>query len=564
MEFSLNGSVGQNSGRYEFYVVCSSTIDVVSNTSTIVAALKLKTKRYKYSGNTTYSLLIDGIGVNVTNPVKMTHGDNKTNVESTICTLTRTVPHNDDGSKTVHISASLNAPSGGYGPGYCSIDGYQELETIARKTTLNSVTSLAVDSASEIVLSGNTKSDAFSHSLEIWDGSTHVVTIWDISRATVDSGRAPLPQDKKNQILSYMAQSQGFEARFKLVTWGNQNGSPFVVGDDEKRAWISVYPESSGPLFSEGTALSYRDTNEAATALTGSNQVLIQGQSRLEMTIPAATARNGAGLFRYQAEFAGQTQSGGQTLTFSDIAQSGTLTARAEAVDTRGFETGEQTKTITVLPYHSVALSQVSARRVNEVESRVQLRVSGSLSPLLVNGEDKNPSVALRYCYRAGESGDFSEWVEITPVLESGNFSFAAELAETYDAEKNYQIKVEAADTLTTASYTAFLPLAMPLMAFRAKKVGINKPNPEVALDINGGLQVDGKTPCMTTDYDPRLAGVKIEHYNVYDNGGFGRTICFDTYSPSGDKYYLAIDSDRNLYVGFQNLGTGSISWTKK
>ena len=65
MEFSLNGSVGQNSGRYEFYVVCSSTIDVVSNTSTIVAALKLKTKRYKYSGNTTYSLLIDGIGVNV-------------------------------------------------------------------------------------------------------------------------------------------------------------------------------------------------------------------------------------------------------------------------------------------------------------------------------------------------------------------------------------------------------------------------------------------------------------------------------------------------------------------
>ena len=68
---------------------------------------------------------------------------------------------------------------------------------------------------------------------------------------------------------------------------------------------VSVQVTGSEPVFSDFT---WKDGNQQARALTGSDGILIEGYSKLEVTVPAvsrAVARNSAQMVSYLLESGG-------------------------------------------------------------------------------------------------------------------------------------------------------------------------------------------------------------------------------------------------------------------
>ena len=149
MATTINGTTGRNASYWKYYLVCTET-DVVtaSNTS--------KLKVDVYLGATSYSRAVRG-NVSATHTVNV-NGTNYTfttgayTIEKNTNYLlgsitTNAITHNDDGSKSVSVSASSPdlAQASGYGPYSGSASGTVTLTTIARYANL---TSLSVKSKS--------------------------------------------------------------------------------------------------------------------------------------------------------------------------------------------------------------------------------------------------------------------------------------------------------------------------------------------------------------------------------------------------------------------------------
>lgn len=143
MATTINGTTGRNASYWKYYLVCTET-DVVtaSNTS--------KLKVDVYLGATSYSRAVRGavsathtVNVNGTNYTFTTGAytiEKNTNILLGSIT-TNAITHNDDGSKSVSVSASSPdlAQASGYGPYSGSANGTVTLTTIERYANLTSL-----------------------------------------------------------------------------------------------------------------------------------------------------------------------------------------------------------------------------------------------------------------------------------------------------------------------------------------------------------------------------------------------------------------------------------------
>lgn len=143
MATTINGTTGRNASYWKYYLVCTET-DVVtaSNTS--------KLKVDVYLGATSYSRAVRGavsathtVNVNGTNYTFTTGAytiEKNTNILLGSIT-TNAITHNDDGSKSVSVSASSPdlAQASGYGPYSGSASGTVTLTTIERYANLTSL-----------------------------------------------------------------------------------------------------------------------------------------------------------------------------------------------------------------------------------------------------------------------------------------------------------------------------------------------------------------------------------------------------------------------------------------
>lgn len=160
----------------------------------------------------------------------------------------------------------------------------------------------------------------------------------------------------------------------------------------------------ANPTFSD---FDYLDTNSAAVTVTGSNQVLIQGISTLQINIPTtkkATPNKFATMQSYNTTIGGYvnnlTYSGGSTVTdnvglVSDVSGLQSLTVRA--IDSRTNSTAVS-KVVNVLPYAAPAVDPLlSVGYVNNYDNTSGLIATvasgttiANISPLTLSGTDKN------------------------------------------------------------------------------------------------------------------------------------------------------------------------------
>ena len=183
-------------------------------------------------------------------------------------------------------------------------------------------------------------------------------------------------------------------------------------------------------------------------------------------------------------------------LSVGKIAKSGSVTVTLTVTDSRGY-TASVSQTITVIPYAKPKVSSVTLRRTNDIEAEMQLKFSGSISAVTVDGTQKNSVVYVRYRYKKTSESSYGSYTSIYSGTTKSGTSFSYSNLElcSLDANSSYDFHLQIQDKLYSLSSLDLyftVPQGTPLIALRKKKVGINTPEPQAMLDVAGDMRVDG------------------------------------------------------------------------
>lgn len=355
-------------------------------------------------------------------------------------------------------------------------------------SVLSSVSTFTADNATaKITMSVTVYNTSYSHTLTIKNGSSTVLTISNLSLSN-GSNTITLTVSQRSTVLAAMSSKKSFTGTFTLTTY---SGNTQIGTASSKTATVQTTAANSAPSF---TAFTYVDSNSTAVGVTGNNQILIQNISMLKLTLTAATARNGATISSYSVVAGSKTLSSvSTTITVGALPDKGTVPVIVTAIDSRGYTTAA-TVNITVLEYESISIADYSMRRVNEVEAATQVAISGDITPIKINGVNKNSLRYIYYRYKKTSDEAYGSYTDITSstVYDDSGFSFESNEWISLDADYSYYVQFLVTDKLTSDTVTITVPQGTPLLALRRKKVGVNKRDPQSALDIVGGLNVDG------------------------------------------------------------------------
>mgnify|MGYP002560859244 CR=1 FL=1 len=343
---------------------------------------------------------------------------------------------------------------------------------------------------------------AYTNYITIKNGSTTYLSlagrIWSAGTA---NRTITLTSSERTTLLNAMASVKSFTATIELVT---KSGSTQIGSASTCTCTIRTSQANSGPSISGFT---FADSYSTTTAITDNDQVLIQDYSRLTVTPGTATARNGASIVSYSAVCSGVTKSNttGAALSLGTIGTSGTRDITLTVTDSRGY-TASVTQSVTVVPYSKPRVSSVSLRRTNDIETEMQLVFNGSISPITVDGTQKNSLLYARYRYKLTSASSYNAYTSILGSVSATGSSFSFSNLElcNLDSESSYDFHLQIRDqlnSLTSLDLYFVVSQGTPLVALRKKMVGINTPSPETALHVVGDTRIEGTLTPDEIDY---------------------------------------------------------------
>ena len=430
------------------------------------------------------------------------------------------VEFNSTEGTTKETTVTGLAPNTSYSVQVCArkktnnVDGYSSKSSIKTLggSVISSVSTFTADDATaKIAMSVTVYDTSYTHTLVIKNGTTTVLTITGLTLAN-GSNEVTLTAGQRSAVLAAMSALKSFTGTFELSTY---SGTTQIGDTSTKTATVQTTAANSAPIF---TGFTYQDANATAAGVTGNDKILIQGISSLKVTATAATAKNGATISSYSVVAGSATASSTSTeIPVGAIATAGTVPVIVTAIDSRGYTTSA-TVNITVLEYEAVNISAYSMRRVNEVEDATQAHISGDITPVMIGGANKNSLVNLRYRYKKTSDDAYSSYYSLlsATVADDDSFSFDSDEWLSLDADYSYYVQFLVNDKLTSDTVTITVPQGTPLLAFRRKKVGVNKREPAAALDVAGEVMMNG---FIVLGFCGSFGG-NGENFNNYTSGG--------------------------------------------
>lgn len=389
---------------------------------------------------------------------------------------------------------------------------------------VNSVTALTADAATvKVVMNVTVYEASYTNTLVIKNGSTAYLTISGLSWSKGTADRTvTLTAAQRTTLLTAMSTIKSFTGTFAVSSY---SGSTQIGSTSSKTATVSTTAANSGPTLSGFT---FADSYATTTAITGNDQLFIQGYSKLTVTPGTATAKNNATITNYTATCNGVSVSNtsGDALTVGVVSKSGTVAVVLTVTDSRGY-TASVSKNITVLAYAKPKVSSLTLRRTNDIEAEMQLVFNGSISAITVDSVQKNSLLYVRYRYKATSATSYSSYVSIlSAVTQSGtSFSYSNLELRSLASDQSWDVHIQIRDQLNSLSSLDLyyvIPQGTPLVALRKKMVGINTPTPAAALDVVGDAKVSGTLTATTLS--GALAPAKLSAAVPISKGGTGAT----------------------------------------
>lgn len=438
---SFSGSI--RDGHYKLRVDWSQTKNVSANTSTITAKMYL-VNDWSLSINSRSSnyTTIAGTKKTYTSPAISSTGTHL------LGTVSQTVTHDSDGSKSISISSVFYIQATLSGTYYDSISASATitLDSIPRASSI-SMSAGTMGSASTITISR--ASSSFTHTLTYTFGEA-TGTIATKTTATSVSWTPALT------LANQVPDATSGTATIKCTTY---NGTT-TIGSKSITVKLSV-PTSVVPTI---TSLTATRVNGDVPSAWG---IYVKTKSKATLTINGAAGAYGSTIKSYSIS-GGSFSGTASTLTTGFLNTSGSITFTAKVTDSRGRTSAAKTVTITVVDYAPPVINSVSTIRCTSggVANDEGTYASGTVSFSYASCSSKN-TITTKVEYKVSGA---SSYTNANKTFSNGT---AVVFGGSLSTETSYQIRYSITDQFSTVSVEDVISTAAVVMDFKAGGKGV-------------------------------------------------------------------------------------------
>ena len=470
-------------GGYISLVLSESNVNTANNTSVVTAELYYYGNGVSWSNDRQpYRIVIDGTAYSGRSSFSTSTS------AQLLGTASKTVTHNDNGAKTVAVSASFATD---VSLGTLTTSRNITLTTISRLSSL-SVGNGTLGIAQTLTISEPTSSN--NHKIKYTCGSEEGYILGSASATSTSNIVRWTPPVS---LAAQNTKGTSVAATITLYTF-NSNGAS--VGSKSYSITLAI-PASVKPTLTIDVSdpTGYKDTYGN----------YVQGKSKIKV-IPTATIAQGASIVEYEYVIGG-TQYKGDTVETSAISQSGSITVKVKATDTRG-RYAEVEQTVTVLAYSAPSLEITRVERTNAVgvPKKDGAYLTAYFNASIISLSSLNKATLK---VKTKKKTDASWGTETTIVSEvsdysvtGGEYTFVADTASSYDImmtlSDSFNVPVQR--TATGSSCTKVFSVFSEGKGFAVGKVAEKENTFEVGwdTDLRRALNVDGNLSIGGAVYD--------------------------------------------------------------
>ena len=513
-------------GGYISLALSESNVNTANNTSVVTAKLYYYGNGVSWSNDRQpYRIVIDGTTYSGTSSFSTSTS------AQLLGTASKTVTHNDNGAKTVSVSASFTT---GVSIGTLTTSNSITLTTISRLSSL-SVGNGTLGIAQTLTISEPTSSN--NHKITYTCGSKEGYILGSASATSTSNSVRWTPP------ISLAAQNTKGTSVTATITLYTYNGNGAYVGSKSYSITLAI-PASVKPTLTIDVSdpTGYKDTYGN----------YVQGKSKIKV-IPTATIAQGASIVEYEYVIGG-TRYKGDTVETSAISQNGSITVKVKATDTRG-RYAEVEQIVTVLAYSAPSLE---ITRVERTDSSGVSKKDGTYLTVYFNASIISLSSLNKATLKVKKKKKTdTSWIpEVTIVSEvsdysvtGGKYTFIADPASSYDImmtlSDSFNVPVQR--TATGSSCTKVFSVFSEGKGFAVGKVA----EKENTFEVGWNAQFNNDVNINEVNFKP--SDSFKEHWAAILNGETpsGTNPLLDLIHPVGSIYWSTnITSPETLFGG--------------
>lgn len=437
-------------------VLTESDVSIVNNTSKVTAKLYYYGNGVSYSGyQKTWKITIDGTTYSGTNTFTTSTS------AQLLGTVSKTVTHNDNGAKTVSVSASFAT---GVSIGTLTTSKSLTLTTIPRVSDIE-VDKTSLFAGEDIIATATPKSSSFTDVITLSMGS---------HTATLTSGEAyTIPLNWLDAVPNAMKGTAS-------VTVKTYNGST-LIGSKTVNVTVKV-PASAVP------SVDSIEITEGVSSVATNFGVFVKNLSQL-LIETTATGIYGSTISSVKTTVDGITYAGAQ-FTSNVIRTAGSLTVTVNVTDSRG-QTANGTTTVTIEDYEKPYVNI----EVQQSGTTATLTITGKVYAIDATGTAKNTKSLLLQYKKVTDAG----YTEETLTVESWDFEITKNI--TIDESVTYEFIATVSDKINSTS--AVTQTGIVVISRRAGGKGVT---------FGGEAEQDGFVCKWESQFDSGLtAGAELD-----------------------------------------------------
>ena len=337
------------------------------------------------------------------------------------------------------------------------------------------------------------------------------------------------------EIYKITTSKKAYSGQIKVDTF--LNGS--LTGS--KTCHYNAHLVNVEPTFTDFT---YFDSNGTTKAITGNDQVFIQGQSRLSVKITEekkAEAKKYATMTKYLASAFGISVTKNYSATSDVQIDIGAVNASTNqvvsvsAIDSREFST-TKTKNITVIPYSRPTIN-ISAGRKGNFENETIAKISGNIASLKIGNIEKNGVLSLKCRTKSSMDSDFGPAQNVPFTIGSDMILRVPDFHIALDNTLKHTLEFEVIDKLSSVKVYIEIDVGIPIfrISTKTKKLYNNEERVLTERDIIPANKIQGpvlvKFSATATPYGVLDNGKVVYRRIIIGNGDIPSTIPFQSFT---------------------------------
>lgn len=438
---------------------------VANNTSSVTVKVQLVSTGSSYTINSSAtksgSVTINGTKYTFSFTAALSGNQTKT-----LYTKTVTVAHSANGTKTCAFSTTcgINVTLGGTYYGNVTASGSGTFDTIARASTISSVTaSVAINGSNEVTVNITRAASSFTHTVVFSFGS-YSKTVTGVGTSTSYA----IPTSWMNAMPSATSGT----AKVTVTTYSGST----KIGTAVSKSFKVTVPASVVPTIS-GVTIS-----EAVSGLAAQFGGYVQSKSKLSVAITSAGVY-GSTIKSYKTTIQGSSYTA-RSFTSGALTKSGTSTITVTVTDSRG-RTARTTRSLTVIAYAAPKITSFQAVRCladgteNYEGTYIKANANFSISPI---GNKNTKSHVIEYKLKSA-----SAWTSLTSGSVYALNSSIVSSSGLFGVDNSYDLRLSVTDYFGTVRSLAEIPTAYTLLDIHASGRGlaIGKVSELEGLEVN-------------------------------------------------------------------------------